>query len=657
VYFAGERLDVLKLPSSPDNPSRAILAGLERLADIADTTLAEIGRVAHGTTAATNMVIERAGDRIGLLTTRGFGDVTFIGRLSYADPKDLNSSPPQPLVGRACVREIDERIAADGTVVSPLDVDEVVRAASALVEDEAIEALAISFVNAYANADHEAAAKRAVIEAFPTLRVTCGSEAWRRPREYERTMVAVMNAYVSGHMNRYMRDLGDGAGDLGVPSVLVTRSNGGVMTVGEAADFPVHTMLSGPAAGVVGALHFARKAGVERIVTCDLGGTSLDVAVCDGTLGYTEDAQIGDFPLFLPTVDVRSIGAGGGSIAFVDQSGLLNVGPRSAGARPGPACYGHGGHDATLTDAYAAIGVLDDASLARVGIQLDRRAAIAALDRLGARLGLDAVEAAEAVIEVSAAQIAAELLPLQARYGIDPSDFALFAYGGAGPMHAFSFAHAVGFRKVIVPPIPGLLCAWGAIAADVRFDVPRMVDALWDELADDDLELAFAEMAEEAHAWTAAQHLEALETVVVRQAHIRYVGQSFEVVTNVPAGPVNKFSLRRSFEAAYEQRYSYVDPEAPIEVVSLGVQVIGRTDKPAVDRFLLRSVGDVPARRDVRVDGSWQSVAVYDRALLEPGTRLAGPVVVQQPDSTTYVPPLYTVEVDPANNLIGAYAG
>jgi len=456
-------------------------------------------------------------------------------------------------------------------------------------------------------------------------------------------------------MRRYLSAFRDEATARGVAAAaLVTRSNGGIMNVDTAGRFAVQTMLSGPAAGVVGALYFAKAAGFERIIAWDMGGTSLDVSVIDGRLRHTEEARIGDFPLFIPTLDVMSIGAGGGSLGWVDPSGMLHVGPRSAGADPGPACYGRGGTEPTLTDAYVALGIIDPGHFANGELAVDGALALAALERLGARLGLSALGMAEAMIEVATAQIQTRFMPLIARYGIDPADYALFPYGGAGPMHCFLFAKAAGIDRVVVPLFPGLLCAWGTIIADLRYEVPKTTHIALAAFDEEAFDREIGALDREALAWLREQGVPTTAQHVLRLAHARYVGQSFELEIPLPAGRVTAAEIRHIFVERYQARYGYSDPDGPIEIVSLVSQGIGSTAKPsAMPRLRRPRAGAAAGTRDVYISGAWRRIPALDREAVAPGTVYEGPLVIDQSDTTTFVPEGFRVSVDPHRNLIG----
>lgn len=648
---------ILKTPSVPSHPSQAVGNGLRELADLHGIDPASIEYFAHGTTLALNTLLQRNGARCGLLVTRGFKDLLELQRLRLPNPHEFHTDKAVPLIPRHHVYEIDERLAADGRVLTPLDVDQVVQAVDALMAD-GVEAITICFLHAYRNDVHERAAVDAIAKAHPQTYVSASSLVWPQQREYERSLITVINAYVGQAMAGYFTSLADEMAAAGLPNdVLSTKSNGGIMTVAAAKDQPVQTLLSGPASGVIGARFVAELAGMPKIVTFDLGGTSADIAVVDGALPFSTENKVGDFPMIMPVVDIASIGAGGGSIAWTDATGVLKVGPKSAGADPGPACYGRGGVDATITDAYIVAGILDPDRFLGGTMPLDRDRAERALASLGARLGIDAPAAADAVLRVATSNMYAEMLPLMARHGVDANDFALLPYGGAGPTHVFLLAREVGIKRVIVPRHPGTLCALGALIADVRGDFIRTVFAETDEVADDALEDRYREIEAEAHAWIDAQALDGLERTIERQADLRYRGQSFDTAVEVPPGPTEGSVARtvQAFHREYRAVYGYADEDAPVELINVRVRITGRTPKPNLVRAepVAGAVATPRDTRIVRLGRTEVHAAVYDRDALQAGTSFHGPAIVEQYDSTTYVPQGYHVTVDGFGNLIG----
>ncbi len=646
----------LKTPSTPDDPARAVAAGIQALRDRHGIAAGAIRYFAHGTTLALNTLLERTGARVGVLMTRGFTDTLELRRLRLSKANDFFVPKPVSPVPRRRVRPIAERMRADGRVeTAPRrdDVEEQVRALLA----EGIDILAICFLHAHRNPAHERQAQAWVEQAFPGLPVCASSHIWPQQREYERAAVAVANAYVAPRMAAYFRRLETLCQHLAMPCrPFATKSNGGVMSLASAAARPVETLLSGPACGVVAAHILAAAAGCDDIVTFDMGGTSADMSVVEGAVRTGGETAVGDVPIVVPAVDICALGAGGGSIARVDAEGVLKVGPRSAGARPGPACYGRGGKEATVTDAWLAAGILSPAGLLGGEMALDKAAAFRAIDRLAAPLGASRRQAADAVLQVAIAGIYAELLPQLARRGVDAAGFALFAYGAAGPTAAFMLAREAEIARVIVPPAPGLLCALGGLLGDLRAD---FVASVWRDtatLAADELRAIFARLEGEARAWLAEQKVALERVYLLRSADLCYAGQSFEV--NVPfpedAGELTAAAMVGWFHRRYRTLYGYADAEAPVRMLEARLQIVGATASPRPAAPARPGPAAGPGgRRQVCENGKAAWADVWPRQHLRPGEAYRGPLIVEQYDSTAYVPAGFTLSVDAQGNLVG----
>ncbi len=641
-------LSAFKIPSSAD-PEEAVIEGFRRL-------LAGGGEVAlfsHGTTVALNTLLQRSGARVGLIVTRGFRDVLQLRRLRLEGAPGFHVRRPRPLVPRRDIREVGGRLLHDGTEVRPLDEAEVVAAAAELLA-AGCESIAVSFLHSYRNPAHERRAAAAIRRRFPGLAVTTSSQVWPQQREYERTEVTVIDAHLAPVLRRYYDRLEAALRELGVrATVLATKSSGGVTTAAGAARRPVETLLSGPASGVVAAAHLGRRAGFDHLVAFDMGGTSADIGlVVGGAVHTTTEATVGEFPVVMPSVDVSSVGAGGGSIAALDPSGLLKVGPRSAGSRPGPVCYGRGGSEPTVTDAYVALGILGD--LLGGEMELDVEAARHACRRLGERLGTGPEGAAEAILQVATATMYARLLPLMARHGADPREFALLAYGGAGPTHAFRLAREAGFGRVVIPPSPGTFCALGCLLADLRADFVSTVYADLDRVPEERLRAVFQDLRREAEGWVAEQRLEVGEVRVGLSADMRQGGQSYEIPVELPPdlGPGLRERVRQAFLAAYDRVYGDPDRSGRVEIVNARAHVIAVTPKPA----LTWTPGEGAEGRR-RLHHAWVELeaVVRARAGLAPGERVRGPAVITEYGTTTFVPPGAFVEVDGAGDLVGGF--
>jgi N-methylhydantoinase A len=652
----GQTLLSFKTPSTPSDPARAIRDGIEQMVELYDVEPGAVEYFVHGTTLGVNTLIQRTGSTTGLLVTKGFRDVLEIGRLRLPDPTNYFVEKTPPLAARRRVCEIDERMLASGDVLTPLDTDEVHRAVEELLA-LGTEALAVCFMHSYRNPAHEQQAVEYIRATFPGLYVCGSSEIWPQQREYERALVAVINAFIGRRMDEYFERLDGHVTELGMLApILTTKSNGGIMTGASAREVPVETLLSGPAAGVIGAMYVGRLSGHQSLIAFDMGGTSADVAVIDRDVLYSTESSVGDFPILIPAVDVSSIGAGGGSIAWIDALGILHVGPRSAGADPGPACYGRGGTEPAVTDAYVQLGMIRPETFLGGRLVLDPALAERALAQLGEPLGLDASGAAAGVLEVTTANMQAQLMPLMARRGIDPRDFAMLAYGGAGPTHALLLAREIGVSRVIVPPSPGTLCALGSLVADIKRDSIKTLYAAADELSPEVLEAEFRTLETDARDWLEAQHAPVESTVLLRSADMRYKGQSFDMTVPLPGalGPDTSMdAVRDPFHSAYERVYGFADEAAPVEVINLRVTVVGTTPKPRLSPPPTTSSA-APRReeRTVYEDRRELRAAVYARADLSAGATFAGPAIVEAADTTVYVPDGFAVHVDEWANLI-----
>jgi N-methylhydantoinase A len=647
-----------KWPTVPADPARGVLDGLAALVGERGIDPGAIGYLVHGTTIGINTVIQRNGAVLGLLLTRGFGDVLEIQRLRLASPVNFTATRPVPLIPRQRVGEVTERILADGTVDVALDRDELVREAARLVEREGARALVVAFLSAYRTPAHEAEAKKLLAERFPDVPVTCSHEVWPQIREYERTMVAVLTAYVRPRVEQYLSNLERQLGAAGVRVPLhITKSNGGVTSARDARQATAETLLSGPASGVIGATSVCTRAGYRDLITFDMGGTSADIAlVRGGQPVYSTDETVGDFPVVMPVVGVSSIGAGGGSIAWLDPVGVLKVGPRSAGADPGPACYGRGGTEPALSDAFLLCGLLNPENFVGGRLRLYRDRAAAALRPLADALGLDVDGAAEAVVEVATANMYAAFSNVLARHGLDPRDFSLVAFGGAGPIEACFLAQEFHIPRVVVPPSPGTLCAMGAMAADVKSDYIKTLHRRLSAMSGKLLAAECAELGARARRWL-AEEAPAVQASALRfSADCRYVGQAFQIEVVIdpawpPAGATD--ALRAAFHDLHERLYAHADRAADVELIDLRATITGVTPKPETRPA---PAGGGPAapggRRPIHYRKQRYEAAVYQRRDLRAGQHLDGPAIVEQEDTTTLVPAGFRAEVDPYGNLV-----
>jgi N-methylhydantoinase A len=651
-------LSGFKWPTVPADPARGVVDGLTALLRERSLDAGAIAYLAHGTTIGINTVIQRSGAALGLLLTRGFGDVLEIQRLRLASPVNFTATRPAPLVPRHRVGEVTERILADGVVDTALDREELVREAARLVEREGAEALVVAFLNAYRTPAHEAEAKKVLAERFPRVPVTCSHEVWPQIREYERTMVAVLTAYVRPRVERYLSSLERELARAGVRVPLhVTKSNGGVTTARDARHATAETLLSGPASGVIGAARVCARAGYRDLITFDMGGTSADIAlVRDGQPLTSTEETVGDFPVVMPVVGVSSIGAGGGSIAWLDAVGVLKVGPRSAGADPGPACYGRGGTEPALSDAFLLCGFLDPENFVGGRLRLYPDRAAAAMRPLAEALGLDVDGAAEAVVEVATANMYAAFSNVLARHGLDPRDQSLVAFGGAGPVEACFLAEEFHIPRVIVPPSPGTLCAMGAMSADVKSDYIRTLHRRLGALSGKLLAAECADLALRARRWLAEEAPAVSDAALRFSADCRYAGQAFQIEVPIEERWLDGATtegLRGAFHDRHERLYGHADRTAEIELIDLRATITGVVPKPEprpvpAGRGAARPAG----RRAIHYRKQRHDAAVYRREDLLAGQHLAGPAIVEQADTTTLVPAGWRAEVDPHGNLV-----
>jgi N-methylhydantoinase A len=641
VRYEDGQLVIHKLLSTPDDPAHAMLAGLAAITG----GLGGLRQVSHGSTVATNAILERKGARTALLTTQGFRDLLFIGRQNRPDLYALQPTLPPPLIPRQWCYEVPERLDHTGAVLTPLDLP-ALDAILDSMEAEGIEAVAVCFLYSYRNPAHEQAVKARLLArgAFTEAQIALSCEVLPEFREYERASTVALDAYVRPVMSRYLSRL-----EQGLPTgagLRIMKSDGGVVSAGRARAQAVQTALSGPAAGVIGAWHLARLAGFERILTMDIGGTSTDVALCPGAPQHRPESAIDGLPLRIRLLDIETIGAGGGSIARLDAGGALRVGPESAGAMPGPICYGRGGTQVTVSDANAALGRLDAAHFLGGSMSLQVEAARAAVGRLADLMGVSMERAAQGVIDIANASIDRALRRVSVARGHDPRQFTLMAFGGAGPLHACEVAERLSIPRVLIPRYPGVLCALGLLVADVRLDYSAAIL----HPADDSLPALLTESLSGLVARAAADlEREAVPEsarALTAQVEMRYQGQAYELSVPLDSAPQTG-ALIESFHQAHERAYGHALRGRVVEVVTLRLVATGQTEKPLFEAAPIDH--EQPARPlDHRPDG----VARYDRDALRPGDTLDGPALIFQLDSTTWLPAGWSARVDGYGNLI-----
>jgi N-methylhydantoinase A len=649
---------VLKVPSRPDDPSAAVIDALER----GEVDPGALTQFLHGTTIATNALIEREGARCALLTTRGFRDVLELGRRDRPNIYGLGGKHV-PLIPRDRRWEVDERVDHRGAVLQPLDEDGV-RALAEALAGEGLETIVVSLLHSYVNPDHEERVREILLDVHPEWHVVVSYRVLREYYEFERTSTAVVQGYLQPLVSRYAERLVERLRGWGFDhEALIMQSNGGLIPAARAGERAGHMLRSGPAAGVIAATRIAAQAGYPQVITGDMGGTSFDVAISfDGQPSEAETTML-DFrlPVRVPMIDVRTIGAGGGSIASVDRGGILQVGPRSAGSFPGPVAFGRGGTEPTVTDANVVLGRINPGQKIGAGEDgaLDLEGARAAMAELGRPLGLDAEAAARAVLTVVNTRMAGEIRLMTVEQGHDPRQFAFVAFGGAGPLHGAALLREMQIGTMLIPATPGVLCAMGCVVADVRHDfsqtiersVPREGRSPDGRLDTAELSGVFAAQAEEGRAQLGLDGLAFAGVEVHHFADMAYEGQVHRMRVPVQQG-WDAARLREAFVATYEQEYGTSLGDLDIVVVNARSVVSGRRDAVTAPPAAVSSEVPRPiAARQVCFE-DWIETPIYDRLDLRPGTDLNGPLIVEQSDTTVVIEPGMRVTVDEASNLV-----
>jgi N-methylhydantoinase A len=657
-----------KVPTTVDDPSRGVMQGVLELCRDVGVDPASISHLYHGTTIATNAVLEYKGARTGMITTKGYRDIIHIGRHQRPMHYSIMQEIPwqhHPLVRRAFCKVISERlIPPKGEVLTKLDEGAVRRAARELAR-QGVESITICFLFSYLNPAHEERAKSIVLEEFPEAFVTTSSSVVPQFREFERFTTAAMNAFVGPKVRDYVGQLGKAMSTAGLKAELrIMRSNGGLATPQTIADLPILTLLSGPAAGVLGGAWSGTLSGRRNLITFDIGGTSADIGVVtDGRFNESSarDTWVGGYPVIVPMIDIHTIGAGGGSIAHVDTGGSFKVGPQSAGSQPGPAAYGRGGTLATVTDANLVLGRLDKDNFLGGHMKLDLDAARQAISELASRLRLDLHEAAEGAITVVNSNMANAIRSRTVQKGIDPRHYALVAFGGAGPLHGAEVAGMVGIPEIIVPPYPGITSAMGLLTTDIKYESLRTVFLISTDIDFERLNREFTTMRADLEDQFRADGFGSTEIVFRRSADARYLGQGYELRIDVPEGVIDAAAITGAFDqfhAVHKAEYGHSFAHSPIEIVN--IRLTGVAPTPTIRRVKMPAGGSL---RDalIKTDGCFfrrsgrlerMDTAFYRRELLSVGEMIEGPAIILQTDTTTVVPPGSTIVADGTGNLI-----
>lgn len=656
-----DELEFAKTPSTPANQAIGVTNGINLLIERLQVSAGDIGFFSHGTTVATNTLLERTGAKCALIVTRGFRDVLQIGRQDRPHLYDWRQQKPDPLVPRNLRFEVTERVFYTGEVLEPLDQDDVASVIDKL-RSESVDAVAVCLLHSYANPSHERSIGEAIKEELPEIGISLSSEVVSEFKEFERMSTTAINAYVAPVMSRYLRQLQQSIAELGIDSdVHIMQSNGGTMGADLAVEKPVHTILSGPAAGVIGSVAIANEANQPNSISVDMGGTSFDISLCyQGEVRRTQDSEIERLPVKVPMVDIHTLGAGGGSVSWIDPGGALRVGPQSAGAEPGPACYSRGGTEATVTDANLTLGRLNPKSLLGGGLGLDVEAARNAIKtRIAGPLDISIEEAAEGIIRVVNAGMIKGIRVVSVAKGYDPREFCLVTFGGAGPVHASELAAELDIPRVLVPIAPGVTSALGLLMADLREDLVRTILRPSDAIEPSELNERFAEMESESIATMDREGVSQDQIVQIKVADVRYLGQGFELEVPVGAGELSEVEVEQVYERfhmSHTKVYGYAQRDSRMEIVNLRLTTLATMPRPRLEatagRGSRNSDGAKVAMRDVYFHNEPVKTNIYDRSRLNPGDVIEGPAVVEQLDSTTLIWPGQTSSVDMYNNLL-----
>ena len=661
LNLATRQVRLHKTPSTPDDPSRGFITGVSRILKENSVAYSQVRRIFHGTTIATNAILEGKGTPVGVLVSEGFKYVLEIGRHSM----DRMANPhvwvkPERPVPPEHVHEVPGRTAFDGAILSALDEDSV-RAATERFRSEGIESIAVSLNHSYANPAHERRARELVLESLPNAQLSLSSEVLPVFREYERTITTVLNAYVMPRVSGYIENLDQHLRALGVEApLLIMKSNGGVIGADTAIRQPVYTALSGPAAGVMSAIDVARSTGVQDCISFDMGGTSTDVSLVNRrTPTVTLNGKLGNWPVQLPMLDIATIGAGGGSIAWLTAAGNLSVGPRSAGASPGPVCYGQGGTEPTVTDANLVLGRIDD-TIAGGALTLDIDAARSAIqEKIASPLGLDLERAAHGILQIVNNNMMGAIRNVSVERGHDPRDFALVAFGGAGPMHSINVARLLDMATVITPPNPGVASAYGLLVADFKNDYARTSVQKPPSYDAEAMERVYRGLEDEAARWLDAEYVPADRRELTRSADLRYAHQGFEVTVEFEGGTVDSSGLDATIDNFHEehQRLFGFSLEQPVEIVTLRVTAFGHLDSVNMARLsgdLCAPADALTGQRNVYFEdaGGFVPCDIFDRVRLAPDSTIDGPAILENVDSTVVIDPGWRASIDDYGNCI-----
>lgn len=635
------RCGAAKVLSTPENPAHAVLKGI-------DQVLGDDGNLdffVHGTTVGLNALLTRKGSKVALVTNENFRDIYTIQGNDRGEIFSIRWNKPEPLAPLEHTYTVAGRLAASGDELEPLrlaDLDMLVEVCGR----ERYEAIAVSLLFSFNNPEHELAVRDFLAERLPDVQIVLSHQVSPEWREFERTSTTVTDAYLAPVVRKYIAtlqgEMGDRLPDGG--SLHVMESNGGVMTASAASETPLQTLLSGPVGGAIGGKALSAATGRPNLICVDMGGTSFDASlVIDGLPSASNEAKLEGLPIQMSVVDIHVIGAGGGSIAW-KEAGALRVGPQSAGSRPGPVCYGLGGTEPVVSDANLVLGRLDGANFSGGEMVLDRDAAARELARLGTDFDMNAEEIAQGVIDIVNAKMADAIRTITIQRGIDPREFSLVAFGGAGPAQAAALAQELEIGEVIIPVHPGAFSAWGMLQTDVRHDFKETLYSFWDMIEAETIEAAFAKLEERGRAFLSAEGVEGERVGFERAIDFRYYGQEYVLTIPLDDGPIDMDRVRADFDAAYERQYGHNSPENRVEMANIRLAALGRLDRPA--NAPPERVAPRPAReREVWFGGTPTSTAIIDRNSIEAGNTVSGPAIIEEVTSTTLLPPGWTARL------------
>jgi len=643
-------MNSLKTPSTPKDPAVGVIEALRE----AEVNLFEITGFSHGTTVATNTALEYMGAKMGVITTYGYRDVLVVGRGNRTQLYDLMATRPPGILERQNIIEVDERVTVDGSIYRPLDKENIVVACNEFLAKD-IEAVAICFLHAYANPKHERVAVDIVRQCMPNVYVCASHEILPEYREFERFSTTALNAYVAPRTSTYLNKLSSNLSSLGLnTSLKVMASNGGTWPGSRMAEKPANALLSGPAGGVIAAATLAQELNIKDIITYDMGGTSTDACMIrDGVFSMNAEGMVGWYPNRVPQIDINTVGAGGGSIAYLEAGDFLNVGPRSAGAEPGPACYGKGGTEPTVTDANVVLGRFRPADALGGSINVNTLAAERAIKTIANRLKLSTEAMAEGIIRLAVIRMTASVKEISVMRGIDPRNFALVAFGGAGPMHGGLIAEELGMTKVIIPPLPGNFSAFGLLVADTRHDLARTEILPLENASMTNIRDALEPLMQDARDRLKSDGFKDQEMRIEISLDMRYVGQSFELNVPLPDSTKDIQELLGSFHQIYEERYSHQD-RGTVEIVAFRVAALANSERPPLPTVSGGSnlASAIKTQRQVVFEGNTVNTSVYSREDLPLETAFSGPAIIEEPGSTTVVPPSFSVSMDKTGSLV-----